>query len=843
MSDTVDNTGNLTPDQCAAHEFLTELRTRIATQPIPYQYGTEARALESLWGLFDQARTAIKKYPGCNEFSDVVTNMLNIDLRPVTSKWHRAYVEGRLESRDGGDEFRADLQKIQLELQSFAITLHKLAYGTEYHDKFTVSSAISDEVLDHLFKDIQFGIPAALQVSKQLAESINNDEAAEIQDRRNHYKISTKEGFNAVGLALSGGGIRSATFGLGVVQVLAERKLLNQIDFLSTVSGGGYTGSFLSRRLGDGVAEAELASPYGPDPASIRYLRQQVKFLAAKNLKESWSMGISTIGGMLLNWSAPVFCIVLLALFTVVINHFYAAEISPTLFKIFLAITGFLLLLYGWVMRWRQRYTEDIGKALSLFSALTLLTGIYWALNLGHEASNDVVEYLKLHWSFSAIGSILLLAPSLIRYLPVLKDPKIRKIVLQVLLGSAALIIPALALVLYYVFWFIGFDHVNGSQEGLWSLFSIAVSLGLIAYFVININLTGPHRLYRNGLSKTFVQTSETESTEPLLKNINEKHAAPYHLINAALNLPSSQNAALKDRRCDFFIFSKHWIGAPAIGYEKTEKWQTNGNEVDLATAMAISGAALSPHMGLGSKPTMVALLAFLNLRLGFWIKQPSRFSYFLHPGFTCLVREMLGIFMSEKQSWLNLSDGGHIENMAVYELLRRRCKFIICVDGEADPEFMFEGLMTLVRHAQIDFGVRIETNLDDLRPNTQSGLSRAHSHLCRIHYPDLNDGTGSGTGLLLYIKLSVTGNESELIKRYRLNHAEFPHQTTLDQFFDQEQFEAYRQLGVHVAEGLFSQALIGSGQTPKTIEGWFRILAGNLLIADDKPCFPVSGP
>ena len=83
--------------------------------------------------------------------------------------------------------------------------------------------------------------------------------------------------------------------------------------------------------------------------------------------------------------------------------------------------------------------------------------------------------------------------------------------------------------------------------------------------------------------------------------------------------------------------------------------------------------------------------------------------------------------------------------------------------------------------------------------------------------------------GLLLYVKLSVTGNESELIRRYRTNNPHFPHQTTLDQFFDQEQFEAYRQLGVHVAEGLFLPALL-DGQEPASVPAWFRQLAKNLL-------------
>jgi hypothetical protein len=92
--------------------------------------------------------------------------------------------------------------------------------------------------------------------------------------------------------------------------------------------------------------------------------------------------------------------------------------------------------------------------------------------------------------------------------------------------------------------------------------------------------------------------------------------------------------------------------------------------------------------MGLGSMPTLRALLAFLNVRLGFWIRRPDApklwcFPKWQHPGFFCLLREMFGFGMEEKHRWLNLSDGGHLENLAVYELLRRRCKFNICVVGE----------------------------------------------------------------------------------------------------------------------------------------------------------------
>jgi hypothetical protein len=156
--------------------------------------------------------------------------------------------------------------------------------------------------------------------------------------------------------------------------------------------------------------------------------------------------------------------------------------------------------------------------------------------------------------------------------------------------------------------------------------------------------------------------------------------------------------------------------------------------------------------------------------------------------------------------------------------LLRRRCKYIICIDGESDPECTFHGLMTLVRHAQIDLGVRIDSSLDEMRPNPKTGYSQSHAQLCRVFYSD------GAIGLLLYLKLSVTGNESELIRRYRTLHPDFSHQTTLDQFFNEEQFEAYRQLGVHIAVGLFSRSLMSGNLEPPTVPQWFRQLAANLL-------------
>ncbi len=824
-----------TPDQSAAHELLSELRTRIATQPLPYQHGVEARALESLREVFDQAREAMKKYPGCKKFSAAVTHMLNVELRPFTVKWHRAYSEGRLNSRDGADEFRGDLAQVQKKLQAFSEELQQMAYGTGVPDALS-PAVMSDDELGKLFEKLSFGIDTSLHSA---ANQMNQNEASEVKLRRNHYHITPDGNVNAVGLALSGGGIRSATFSLGVAQVLAERSLLRDVDFLSTVSGGGYTGSFLTMRLGVkgngsdcGEEPKRVAYPFGPDTTSIQYLRRNAKYMTGINLKQSWSMVTATLAGLVLNWTAPGFVVAVAALLAILASP--PAQWWQVLVVISATLTAAALVLYSVLMRQRRELAQLGGTILAALAALTLVLAGGWALAVGHD---HIPRWIRDHWLAGGVLSSLILAgPAILRFVPLLETPAIRKIALKLLLLGAGLIIPVGAILLFYAFWFLENLHPDPSSPmwnplhygGTYILAGIAFVFALVAGLLLNVNLTAPHRLYRDQLARTFVQDSKGNGTHVPLTGINSNHSAPYQLINAAVNLPSSEHAALRQRKSDFFVFSKHWCGSPATGYIATKEWRTNNHPADLATAMAISGGAVSSHMGLRSMSTLTALLTFLNLRLGFWIHNPPKPTRLKAPGFLCLLREMTGIAMSEKQAWLNLSDGGHLENMGIYELLRRRCKYIICVDGEADPETTFVGFMTLVRHAQIDFGILIDAKLNELRPVTPLSYSQTHTILCRVRYP--GDGNQpAGIGLMLYMKLSLTGNESELIKRYRIIHPDFPNQTTLDQFFDEEQFEAYRQLGVHVAEGLFSPALM-NGDNPTTVESWFRALARNLL-------------
>ena len=566
------------PNAGAAHEFLSELRTRIAVQPLPYQHGAERQALESLWQLFVQAREAMKKYPGCSDFASQVTQALNVDVRPVTAKWDRARGEGRLDSRDGADEFRADLLDVQEKLRQLATALRTMAYGAAAGSPDKLSPPVFTETeLDALCADLPFGIQPGRLIDAQRVTQINDVEALEVRTRRGKYEIDTPEGKNAVGLALSGGGIRSATFCLGVVQVLAQKGLLKDVDFLSTVSGGGYTGSFISSRLGTpGATQAQIGGAEGPDPEAIGFLRHHAKYLAAIDLKRGWEMATATLAGMLLNWSAPLFLVAAAALITARVP---ALAWSRTLTGV-LIVTTLLMVLYALLIRRSPTAARAGGAALGISMAAVLAAAFGWGL--------DTV-YHGAHWpswkiSGGIAAAVAAAAPAILRFVPVIKTPAVQRIALPVLLWIAGLLIPigGLALFLGAVYFaslkslplLQGWGAIAG-WSGYELLAALAVLLLFVSTFVLNINLTSPHRLYRDALAKTFISRSEEDSSAPArgLEPQRSGSVPPdQHHREPALQ-PGSGTARPQER---FLPVFQALVRYPVVRYEPTAEWKTN---------------------------------------------------------------------------------------------------------------------------------------------------------------------------------------------------------------------------------------------------------------------------
>jgi hypothetical protein len=239
--------------------------------------------------------------------------------------------------------------------------------------------------------------------------------------------------------------------------------------------------------------------------------------------------------------------------------------------------------------------------------------------------------------------------------------------------------------------------------------------------------------------------------------------------------------------------------------------------ELDLGTAMAVSGAAAASNMGAQSIKPLTPTLALLNVRVGFWVRNPKFIK--VHKIKARLLEFFSLYFLYEliadlrEDSWnVYVTDGGHVENLGAYELLKRRCRIVLVVDAEADPKMTFGSFIELQRYARIDLGIRInlpwekiaETTLTVSKEMAESGKITAgsgpHCAIGRIDYPD------GGHGVIVYIKSSLTGDESDYVTNYKKRYPLFPHESTADQFFTEEQFEVYRALGFHAASGLFDR-------------------------------------
>lgn len=472
---------------------------------------------------------------------------------------------------------------------------------------------------------------------------------------------------------------------------------------------------------------------------------------------------------------------------------------------------------------------------LLAWDALAILHRSINVLRSGSEATNGGVAVLTL------LGAIPLVASASIGLLS-RKFPRSRTVV-GILAGlSVPVFFLGVELAVYQ--WLAGksiaVSFIADSMPRWVVLLALILVLGTIVLFELDINFTSPHRHYRRKLAETFLiqpavspqpgRPFDASVSLPLSKAAKSTRG-PYHLLNCALNVPGSRNPSMQGRLTDFFLFSPAYCGSPLIGYSETQQWEHADPDLDLGTAMAISGAAASPLMGLGTARYLSFWMALLNLRLGYWVRKPDPRVGVCGdaPGLGFLLREMIGR-IDERKRYLNVTDGGHVENLGVYELLRRRCKFIIAIDGEQDPSMTFHALTNLQRMATIDLGVTIDIDLSDLRLR-EKGLSRSHFQFCRIRYP-LEPGEQQAIGYLLYLKLSLTGNEGEFLGRYRLDEPAFPHHSTANQFFTEVQFEAYRALGEHVGDKLFLRAIVGSLSDAGTVplEEWFAAIGNSML-------------
>jgi Patatin-like phospholipase len=249
----------------------------------------------------------------------------------------------------------------------------------------------------------------------------------------------------------------------------------------------------------------------------------------------------------------------------------------------------------------------------------------------------------------------------------------------------------------------------------------------------------------------------------------------------------------------------------PQVGFVETSIPGSASSRVSLGRAIAVSGAAASPNMGYHTSPVVSFLLTVFNLRLGWWFPRPdTAAAKRWTPKFSLpyMFTELFG-GATFRSRFLMVSDGGHFENLGAYELIKRGCRLVIISDAECDPGLAFDGLGTLIRMCEVDFGVQITIDVHSLRLGGDDRRWSPHrAAVGTIVYPDGPQGT------LVYLKAAMTGHEPTPVLQYKTSHATFPHETTGDQFYSEDQFESYRRLGLEVTSKAFEAALAAKAVT-----------------------------
>ncbi|GAB2861454.1 hypothetical protein GCM10027277_32660 [Pseudoduganella ginsengisoli] len=293
--------------------------------------------------------------------------------------------------------------------------------------------------------------------------------------------------------------------------------------------------------------------------------------------------------------------------------------------------------------------------------------------------------------------------------------------------------------------------------------------------------------------------------------------AGPLHIVCCALNLGGSSDLSLHSRHAASYVLTPYRAGTGyylrtdcggyvPLGYRPITQYCGHSMQPTLAQATSVSGAAASPNMGYHTSPGTAFMLTMFNVRLGWWFPNP-KLAHITRPSpsfsIRYLVKELFGA-AEGRSNYLMISDGGHFENLAVYELVRRRCKVIIASDAECDGHYRFDGLGSLIRMCEVDFGVKITIDFTEIVPVTAAGSETPWARR-RFAIGAIDYGDGE-RGVLIYLKAAMTGREDAAVLQYKAHHPRFPHESTGDQFYGEDQFESYRQLGYDIAHTVFAQ-------------------------------------
>jgi len=485
-------------------------------------------------------------------------------------------------------------------------------------------------------------------------------------------------------------------------------------------------------------------------------------------------------------------------------------------------ILGFVVVLYGppWLLcsEWMQTNFTDSAETVALGgSLLGILTGAigYWTKNGPALQKRAKGIAAKLGLRLLDLGAMaftifLLMTISYLISIALVSFDAVQLAVKSELNGE--------------FMWWGGEVYVLALKKVssllLFALLGGLFLFGMFMAWVEGVNTFSLHGMYKNRLIRAYLGATSQRRRPHWFSKFDPDDDIPmkklmlsgnklFHVINSTLNIakPSEEHLERQQRKAASFTFSSLFSGGDAVGYLPTNFYTGGRGGLTLGTAMTISGAAACPNMGYHTSPMVAFVMTFFNLRLGWWLPNPGPAGVKgwnqddRKMGFRALMAEAFGR-TSIESPYVYLSDGGHFENLGLYEMVKRRCRYILMVDVGGDHLYECEDLQNAIRRIRIDFGISIEfKNL----PNAEC-ISKSAVSVGTIGYNEVDKNCNDGK--IIYIKPMLCGDEPLDVKRYAdasKNSAKpFPHQSTSDQFFDETQFESYRMLGQFIAGKIF---------------------------------------
>ncbi len=653
-----------------------------------------------------------------------------------------------------------------------------------------------------------------------------------------------------MGMACSGGGIRSASYNLGALQALQEVRELDKAGYIAAVSGGCYIAGAhaiarheLESRQADPALGARPA--FAPGSAEEHYLRNHTHYLApdlqtAAIMVTRLLLGVAinvAIIWMLLNVAARPLGWLFATIVAPGLRDSGRAANLPSWVAWSLAVpagVGTLLLLVDGVFRpgtpavrqWLRTWgTRLLLLAVILAAGLVVLPLLLQELRAelaGHGFLHRLAAWLptvngntgksllsQLIGVLSAIGLWGVLLGAL---RAVLRQQQSRLVTL-----AAALVAPLVVLGTFVV---LLNDAASAGPKPTELLWFGATVVGLILIEVVgDLTNWSMHPFYKRRLSSAFALrrlrdaagavAAEEIPYETRLGFADWVSKRPPRLLVCAAANVSDPGLTPPGRNALSFTFTQDAIGDPYSTPLPTailEKlFGKRARDLTLMTAIAISGAAVSPSMGKMTRRSYRFLLGLANVRLGVWIPNPrwvqdwkGRLPLPFHPRPHYLLWELLGSNHANRR-FLYVTDGGHYENLALVELLRRGCTTIYCFDAAGDKGTTFATLGQAVEIARADLGVEITIDPQPLRVDPTTGLCGTDHAIGHIRYPATPD-TPEVVGHLVYAKAAVTGHAPWDVLAYARHDQAFPYTSSLYQRFDEQQFEAYRALGACTA-------------------------------------------